>query len=634
MSVLERKLKSDLTLAKYYYENRNTDVTFKDKSIAIIKKAYEPFSSSLVQTLNSNSSDSIIELAEVAFQCGLEEIASNLVNIYFELDNSVGVNKNNFYIRGLLVKAQVNAEKVRKENLKAESAIDVLLESVKSIQKGIELIAKPENKEKYFSLVYNASIITTNVLKNYLKQNWANKFWEIMEKISNLLEEGDDMDFNWRIFMLIKLAECYIDADKKAEATKALDKIGDILKKKGDCDFMDELFRIRIHLNRDNSGALGNIKKEGETNTAYPQFKYIYTIQAIKSNIITDKDIDKEVNTLITAICPDFYKNIDPKTNKYNNTNIIKLESWKSDVLAELAFEILKFPTMISTSYNLYSLLNSSGINSLKGKIFLENIKAQKLLYDLEENLKENVQPVDIIREKRIKTRAEALEILEKNLAGCIRLQNYDLLNQLSMIIFNMAIPFFKKSFRQFFQKAFYRCAEQLEQINSNESFLRAALHFELAKYYLEEDLLQESNQNIIKALSNDYSIPINKLTFDSGSSNPGAQKGGAKAPKGAPNVKSDDPNLINSTTNNVSYHQRSLEQSLVYLKRYVGVKIAVYNDPDNTIDKLIFETDNLRNSKNPETQAETIRKCMELIRSFELEEFKLPKVDKDLVEE
>ena len=44
---------------------------------------------------------------------------------------------------------------------------------------------------------------------------------------------------------------------------------------------------------------------------------------------------------------------------------------------------------MVPTSYNLYSLLNSSGINSLKGKIFLENIKAQKLLYDLEENLKE-----------------------------------------------------------------------------------------------------------------------------------------------------------------------------------------------------------------------------------------------------
>ena len=636
MSVLERQLKNNLILAKYYYENRNTDITFKDKSIEIIKNCYEPFSNTLVQTLNNYSSDSIVELAEIAFQCGLEEIAENLVKIYFELDNSIGVNKNNFYIRGLLVKAEVNAEKVRKENAKAEAAIEILVESVKSIQKGIEIISKPENKEKYFSIVYNASIITIKILKNYLKINWGNNFWEIIEKISNLLEEGDDMDFNWRIFMLIKLAECYIDADKKAEGTKALDKIGEILKKKGDCDFMDELFRIRIHLNRDNSGALGNIKKEGETNTAYPQFKYIYTIQAIKSNIITDKDIDKEVNTLITALCPEFYKNIDNKTNKYVNNNLIKLESWKSDILAELAFEIMKFPSMIQTSYNLYTLLNSSGINSLKGKIFLENIKAQKVLYDLEENLKENVQPVDIMTEKRVKARAEALTILEKNLAGCIRLQNYDLLNQSSMIIFNMAMPFFKKSFRKYFYKAFYRCAEQLEQINSNESLLRAAIHYELAKYYLEEDLLQEANQNLIKALSNDYSIPINKLNFEG--NNPqsgGLSKGGTKGGKsGNTNIKNDDPNLINSTTNNVSYHQRYLEQYLIYLKRYVGVKIAVYNDPDNIIDKLIFETDNLRNSKNPETQKETIKKCINLIKSFKIEEFNLPKMDKDLVEE
>ena len=156
----------------------------------------------------------------MAFQCGLEEIVENLVNIYFELDNSVGVNKNNFYIRGLLVKAKVNAEKVRKQNLKAEAAIEVLVESVKSIQKGIELIAKPENKEKYFPIVYNASIITTRVLKSYLKTNWGNNFWEILEKISNLLEEGDDMDFNWRIFMLIKLAECYIDEIKKQRGRK------------------------------------------------------------------------------------------------------------------------------------------------------------------------------------------------------------------------------------------------------------------------------------------------------------------------------------------------------------------------------------------------------------------------------
>ena len=196
-----------------------------------------------------------MELAETAFICGLPEIAKNLIDIYFEMDSSKGVNKNNYYIRALLVKAQVNAEKVKNENLKAEKAAEVLVDSIKNVQKGVELIAKPENKEKYSTTLYNASIITCNILKDYLKLNWAGYFWEIYEKISNLLEESDDMDFNWRIYILIKLAECYMEGDKKAEGSKALDKIGEILKKKGDCDFMDEVFRIRIHLNRDNSGA-------------------------------------------------------------------------------------------------------------------------------------------------------------------------------------------------------------------------------------------------------------------------------------------------------------------------------------------------------------------------------------------
>ncbi len=43
---------------------------------------------------------------------------------------------------------------------------------------------------------------------------------------------------------------------------------------------------------------------------------------------------------------------------------------------------------------------------------------------------------------------------------------------------------------------------------------LHAAMHYELVKYYLYEDLLQEANSNLIKALNNDYSIPKNKFIF------------------------------------------------------------------------------------------------------------------------
>ena len=67
-------------------------------------------------------------------------------------------------------------------------------------------------------------------------------------------------------------------------------------------------------------------------------------------------------------------------------------------------------------------------------------------------------------------------------MSGCARLKDYDLINETSMLIFNTAMPFFKKSLRKYLYKAFYTATEQLEQISSNENMLRAAMHYELAK--------------------------------------------------------------------------------------------------------------------------------------------------------
>ena len=63
----------------------------------------------------------------------------------------------------------------------------------------------------------------------------------------------------------------------------------------------------------------------------------------------------------------------------------------------------------------------------------MENIRSQKIIYDLEEDLKENVQPVDIIRQKRIDILKDSLQILDRNMSGCARLQDYDLINEISM---------------------------------------------------------------------------------------------------------------------------------------------------------------------------------------------------------
>ena len=94
--------------------------------------------------------------------------------------------------------------------------------------------------------------------------------------------------------MLSELIQCYIDAEKKPEAGKALDKIADIIKKKGDCEFAEELFRYRIHFSRDNPAALGNIKKEGDSMPDSKGYKFIYILQSLKSGIIPENAQEKE----------------------------------------------------------------------------------------------------------------------------------------------------------------------------------------------------------------------------------------------------------------------------------------------------------------------------------------------------
>lgn len=78
---------------------------------------------------------------------------------------------------------------------------------------------------------------------------------EILEKVSALLEESDDSDFDWRCRYLYALSRAMIDNDKKPEGLKVLDKLVELTKKKGQCSFQESLFRARIHLYRDNNGA-------------------------------------------------------------------------------------------------------------------------------------------------------------------------------------------------------------------------------------------------------------------------------------------------------------------------------------------------------------------------------------------
>ena len=50
-----------------------------------------------------------------------------------------------------------------------------------------------------------------------MRNGWSKLLVEIIEKISNMLEEIDDFDFNWRCRYLNALIKAMFDAEKKPE---------------------------------------------------------------------------------------------------------------------------------------------------------------------------------------------------------------------------------------------------------------------------------------------------------------------------------------------------------------------------------------------------------------------------------
>jgi|LauGreDrversion4_2_1035121.scaffolds.fasta_scaffold09322_10 hypothetical protein len=188
--------------------------------------------------------------------------------------------------------------------MKAEDNLKQVLLAFSYVRRALDIATKPENKLKYQFVVYNASIKTWHIIRPLSRPQWAKNLVEVVEKISNLLEEVDDSDFNWRCRYLNVLVKAMVDADRKPDALKILDKLWDLTKKKGECRFQETLFRTRIHLYRDNNAILANIKKDTETGPDPNAYKALYVIQSIKSGIIPDVQVEKELTAVMASLSP------------------------------------------------------------------------------------------------------------------------------------------------------------------------------------------------------------------------------------------------------------------------------------------------------------------------------------------
>ena len=534
-----------------------------------------------------------IELALRSKNKQRNDKAEQVVDFFFEHTSC----EDQFYCRALFAKGILEFRKIDEGLLKAEKNLEQTLKSWEYIEKALDIIVRPENKQRYEFLIYNSDIVIYEILRPLLKPGWSKHFQAIIEKLSNLLEEKDDADFNFRIRFMGILSNCYIDNEKKAEGLKFHDKLYDLTKKVKECSFQEVIVRNRMHIYKDNNGQLGAIKKDAETGEDPMNFKALCVIQQIKSGVIPENQIEKELTTVMATLSPAAVSLAEGASGEGNEPGVAKkLTRYDQDRMAEAGRMAIKHG-LIALCEGSCNVISRSTQGSLRAKIWTEYNKAELTLkktgkiYDLATGMKLSLQQQ---QDEEFERRVEALKILERAMIANRRLGDPDVIIEGCVLIWNTAIPLLKSSTRSHVYKPFTSASNMLEQIKANESKLRVCLYLELAKFEIEQDFISKAEEQIRKAMLIDYSLARESLQIE----------------------LNEDEEAGN--------FQREYERVLNSLKKCIDLRLNIYGEPDTLIDQMILDVENAKSTTNVHLRETLIDKVLQQLLEYEEPEFEL----------
>ena len=498
------------------------------------------------------------------------EAAERCLDLYFQYPSPF----DQFYVRALLGYAQIQGYKIRIKQLKGQDAIDQTKLAYTYIQKAIETIIKPENKQKYLFLVYNTSIAVWNILRPMLLPGFAKSFTDNLEKMSALLEEMDDIDISWRIRYLQALANAYLDADRKADAQKVLDKVWDIMKRKGQVNYVEILWRMKVHVNKENAGIVGGLRKEAETSKS--DLKFFVAAQQIRSGGIPDAQVEKEIQGLLQ---------LKPGP----------------EGLAEIGRAALQYNLMAAAKLCLDGV-DVARQPSLRARVWHEYSKAEYLVKDSPEQIDKSTgmkfTPAQI-KAKECERRIEALKIVDRAMVANKRLNDPGVTTEGCILIWNIAKPLLTAQYRESVYKSLQTASSYLEVLDSPLHELRIYIYMELSKFELEQGFIAKAESQISKASLLD-----------------------------ATNFKL----IVNATENeNPKQLQRTYERILYPLSKKLELKKNIYKEPDRLFEQAWLDLENAKSMKNQAARETVLKKAADkILKDVEPQE----KMEDDLVEE
>ena len=339
-------------------------------------------------------------------------------------------------------------------------------------------------------MIYNISKIIYEIMKDYFRESFLGIFTFVVEKVYKLLSENVSEEYCWKGQFSWILFNCLMDSKNQVEALKILNSLWENSKKKN-YDFHETLFRQRIMICQNyNIPALHKqIEKEVEK-MPEKKLKNIFLLQSMKCGLIAENLVEKQINSIL--------RDLNQENTNESEGGILKPEYY--EIYSEIARVSVHYG-IISIADQLLTAMKLLSRNNYRAQYLMEIVKAEILIISSKKEEKAQNTYSLHNKDKEIKNRKEALDIIQNALKLNKYIKDPWLIYEGCVLLWNISLPFINDQYKLLLYKGFEIAVKLLDETFCNDYELRIKMLYELSKIDKEDNELDKALKKALRAL-------------------------------------------------------------------------------------------------------------------------------------
>ncbi|XP_054238278.1 cilia- and flagella-associated protein 46 [Indicator indicator] len=428
-----------------------------------LENAYELIKSASQEKSSDNlSTDLYVLCAEQGLQLGYLEISSDCLQMYFKGKFPV----NQFLGRAYLCQGQLHTP-LSTDNLEDFEKF------VMFFRKAIDFAI---HNQRYYFLIYNASVLYWQLVRPYLKPGFRYCLIPSLSQIVKALNQIEEQDSEWRAELMINLLECFLDASKLKDAKEFSSTAATFIKENVP-DKYSQLFSLMVyHKLMD----ISQVEKEIQHSI---HLSVIYKMQTLKLQWDTNEfpsDATENLNSLYVLL----------KQYEVPPASVLRL---KIPLILELARFCMKV-NCLKLAYDCILDLKRAEITDQGKLIEIQCLESEYEIKKMDTRIMTYAKGV-------VEAQLEVIKTLGLALKCAVRLGDPGVIQVVCAAQWNLCLPLLQHNLLQCVRTPLAAVADVLEGIDSMLILLRCQVHMEIARIEEDGDRIEAAVEHVQKAI-------------------------------------------------------------------------------------------------------------------------------------